>query len=163
MKIKIEKEWCLRMAEIEGDAEIGAGPLAVDPVFTGESVPAMSSDEDENEPRIAFGRFVRLMRRQRGLSLEKLAADADVDIAVLVEIENDPYRKPELRTTYQLANYFGVSRSGLMQVAGLTTRKDARLLDEAVRFAARSEPTAALTPEETEALEKFVSALSKQK
>ena len=161
MKIEIKKEWCLRMAEIEGDAEIGAGPLAVDPVFTGESVPAISSDEDE--PHIAFGRFVRLMRRKQGLSLEKLAAEADVDMAVLVEIENDPHHRPELRTTYQLANYFGVSRSGLMQVAGLTARKDERLSDEAVRFAARSEPTAALTPEESEALETFVAVLSKKK
>lgn len=161
MKIKIEKEWCLRMAEIEGDAEIGVGPLAIDPVFPGESVSVMSSDE--NESHIAFGRFVRLMRRQRGLSLEKLAADADVDMSVLVEIENDPHHRPELRTTYQLANYFGVSRSGLMQVAGLTARKDVRLSEEAVRFAARSEPTAVLTPEESEALEAFVAVLSKKR
>ncbi len=157
MKIEITKEWCRHMAELEGDAEIGAGPLAVDPVFTGESIPAISSDEDE--PYIAFGRFVRLMRRQRGLSLEQLATDADVDVAILVEIENDPHHKPELRTTYQLANYFGVSRSGLMQVAGLAARKDAKLSDEAIRFAARSEPTAALTAEEKDALEAFVAVL----
>ena len=161
MKIKIGKEWCRRMAKIDGGAEIGAGLLAIDPVFIGESVSAMSGDEDE--PHIAFGRFVHLMRRKRGLSLEKLAAEADVEMAVLVEIENDPHHRPELRTTYQLANYFGVSQSGLMQVAGLTARKDARLSDEAVRFAARSEPTAELTPEESEALEKFVAVLSEQK
>ena len=99
------------------------------------------------------------MRRQRGLSLEELATGADVDVAILVEIENDPHHKPELRTTYQLANYFGVSRSGLMQVAGLAARKDAKLSDEAIRFAARSEPTAALTSEEKEALEAFVAVL----
>lgn len=157
MKIEFSKEWCRYMAELEGDAEIGAGPLAVDPVFSGESIPAISSDEDE--PHIAFGRFVRLMRRQRGLSLEELATGADVDVAILVEIENDPHHKPELRTTYQLANYFGVSRSGLMQVAGLAARKDAKLSDEAIRFAARSEPTAALTSEEKEALEAFVAVL----
>lgn len=157
MKIEITKEWCRRMAELEGDAEIGAGPLALDPVFTGESIPAVLDDEDE--PHIAFGRFVRLMRRQRGLSLEELATGADVDVAILVEIENDPHHKPELRATYQLANYFGVSRSGLMQVAGLTARKDAKLSDEAIRFAARSEPTAALTSEEKEALEAFVAVL----
>lgn len=157
MKIEFSKEWCRRMAELEGDAEIGAGPLAFDPVFTGERIPAVSDDEDE--PHIAFGRFVRLMRRQRGLSLEELATGADVDVAILVEIENDPHHKPELRTTYQLANYFGVSRSGLMQVAGLAARKDAKLSDEAIRFAARSEPTAALTSEEKEALEAFVAVL----
>ena len=29
----ISKEWCLRMAQIEGDTEVGAGRLAVDPYW----------------------------------------------------------------------------------------------------------------------------------
>ena len=171
MKLDIKKEWCIRMAQVEGDAEIGAGRLAIDPVFDGEAIPAVAGDGEGsnawNEAHevghgLAFGRFVRLMRRQRGLTLEKLADDADVEMAVLVELENDPHHKPELRTAYQLANYFEVPRSGLMQVAGLTAPKDARLFDEAVRFAARSEPTAELTPEESAALEAFVAVLSEQ-
>lgn len=171
MKLDIDKEWCIRMAQLEGDSEIGAGRLAIDPVFDGEAVPAVAGDGEGtnawNEAHeighgLAFGRFVRLMRRQRGLTLEKLADDADIDMAVLVEIENGPHHKPELRTAYQLANYFKVPRSGLMQVAGLTAPKDVRLFDEAVRFAARSEPTAELTPEESAALEAFVAVLSEQ-
>ena len=43
------------MAELEGDAEIGAGPLAFDPVFIGESIPTVSGDEDESH--IASGCF----------------------------------------------------------------------------------------------------------
>ena len=42
MKIEISKEWCRRMAQHEGDAEIGAGRLAVDPVFDSDP----GSDED---------------------------------------------------------------------------------------------------------------------
>ena len=86
MKIDITKEWCLRMAQREADtdSEIGAGLLAFDPVFRGESVPAL---EPQEEPRIAFGRFVRLMRRDRGLTLEKLAEDAD--LAVLTKDNDD--------------------------------------------------------------------------
>ena len=159
--MEISKEWCMRMAQLEADAEIGAGLLAGDPVFDGEAAPAVASDGEGSN--IAFGRFVRLMRRQRRVSLEKLAEDADVDMADLVEIESDPHHKPELRTTYQLAIYFNLPRSGLMQVAGLTTAKDATLIDEAVRFAARSEPTAALSEEESAALEAFVAVLSKKK
>jgi transcriptional regulator with XRE-family HTH domain len=160
MKIEITKEWCLRMAEIEGNAEIGAGQYAFDPVFDGETA---SGEEKNDEPSIAFGRFVRLMRRDRGLTLEKLAEDTDVEIAELVEIEDDTRHKPELRTVYQLANYFKVPRANLMQVAGLTAPKDNRLVQEAVRFAARSEPVAELTPEERAALEAFVAVLSEQK
>ncbi len=161
MKIEISKDWCLRMAQQESDAEIGAGRLAIDPVFDGERVPADVGEEES--PNVAFGRFVNLMRRQRGMSLEQLADDADVDMADLVEIESDPHHRAELRTAYQLANYFKVSRSGLMQVAGLAARKDARLFDEGVRFAARSGPTTELTPEEGAALDAFVAVLSEQK
>ena len=161
MKIEISKDWCLRMAQYEGDAEIGAGRLAIDPVFDGERIPADVGEEES--PSVAFGRFVNLMRRQRGMSLEQLADDADVDMADLVEIERDPNHRPELRTAYQLANYFDVSQAGLMQVAGLAAAKDAKLFNEGVRFAARSEPTAALTPEEGAALEAFVAVLSGQK
>ena len=161
MKIEISKDWCLRMAQHEGEAEIGAGRLAIDPVFDGERVPADVGEEES--PSVAFGRFVNLMRRRRGMSLEQLANDADVDMGDLVDIERDPHHRPELRTTYQLADYFKVSQTGLMQVAGLATPKDARLLDEGVRFAARSESTTALTPEEGAALEAFVAVLSEQK
>jgi transcriptional regulator with XRE-family HTH domain len=160
MRIEITKEWSLRMAQIEGNAEIGAGQYALDPVFDGETVPGA---EKNNEPSIAFGRFVRLMRRDRGLTLEKLAEDTDLEIGELVEIEDDTRHKPELRTVYQLANYFKVPRANLMQVAGLTAPRDSRLVQEAVRFAARSEPVAELTPEERAALEAFVAVLSEQK
>ena len=61
MKLEIEKEWCIRMAQLEGDAEIGAGRLAVDPVFDGDVIPAAADDEAGSNA--AFGRFVRLMRR----------------------------------------------------------------------------------------------------
>ena len=46
MKLDIEKEWCIRMAQLEGDAEIGVGRLAVDPVFDGEAVPAVAGDRE---------------------------------------------------------------------------------------------------------------------
>lgn len=160
MKIEITKEWCLRMAQREADAEIGAGLFALDPVFDGET---SSVTEAGEESSIAFGRFVHLMRRRRGLTLEKLAEDTDVEIAELVEIEDDTRHKPKLRTVYQLANYFQVPQTKLQQVAGLTVPRDSRLLEEAVRFAARSESVTALTPEESAALEAFVAVLSEQK
>ena len=161
MKIEISEEWCMNMAQLEGDAEIGAGPLAIDPAFDNEI--ALAGACDKEGPNIGFGRFVSLMRRRRGLSIEKFADDADVDMTDLFEIENDPHHKPELRTVHQLASYFDVPRSGLFQVAGLTEPKDARLFDEAVRFAARSESMTALTPEEGAALESFIAVLSEQK
>ena len=161
MKLRISKEWCMRMAQLEGDAEIGAGRLAIDPMFDADTAPVV--DRDDEKPNIAFGRLINLMRRRQRVSREQLAKDADVTVTELVEIENDTRYKPELRTTYQLANYFNMPPAGFMQVAGLTARKNAHLSDEPVRFAARAESTAELTPDENAALEAFVAVLGKQK
>jgi HTH-type transcriptional regulator, competence development regulator len=157
MRIEVTKDWCVRMAELEADEEIGVGLVAVDPVFDGESL------AQSEEPAVAFGRFVSLMRRNRGLSVEKLADEADVDVVELLSIEEVAQYKPEVRTVYQLANFFELPRATLLQVAGLTLPKDSRIIEESVRFAARSEPVEALTNEERSALETFVSVLSEDK
>jgi len=159
MRFEFSKDWCLRMAQIGGDDEIGAGLVAADPTFDGEAVPAVPAEE----PSVAFGRFVRLMRRSRGLTIEKMAETVDVEITELVAIEDDTRHKPDVRTVYQLANFFDVSRPNLMQIAGLVVAHDNRLVNEAARFAARSDPVAALTPEERAALEAFVAVLSERK
>lgn len=160
MRIDITKDWCIRMAQLEADAEIGAGLVAIDPVFDGEPLAAPTPVDETN---VAFGRFVRLMRRERRLSLEKLAEAADVEVVELIAIEDDTHHKPEIRTVYQLAQFFRVPRANLLQVAGLTAPKDQSLVTEAVRFAARSDPMAELTREERAALEAFVAVLSEQK
>jgi len=157
MRIEVTKDWCVRMAELEADEEIGVGLVAVDPVFDGESL------AQSEEPAVAFGRFVSLMRRNRGLSVEKLADEADVDVVELLSIEEVAQYKPEVRTVYQLANFFALPRATMLQVAGLTLPKDSRIIEESVRFAARSEPVEALTKEERSALETFVSVLSEDK
>jgi transcriptional regulator with XRE-family HTH domain len=159
MNIKITKDWCMRMAELETGEEISAGPLAIDPVFEGEVIPGESPEETV----VAFSRFVQFARRSRGLTVEKLAETADVEVAELVSIEENSQYRPDLRTVYQLANFFGVQRANLMQVAGLTAPRDQHIFSEAVRFAARSEPVSALTPEERSAFEAFVSVLSERK
>lgn len=160
MKIELTKEWCIRMAMLEGNSPIGAGSFIQNVSTESEHSPDVVHTED---PSIAFGRFVRLMRRHRRLTVEELAKESDIDISDLVEIEDDTRHKPEPRTVYQLANYFNVSKPRLMQIAGLVTTKDSRLVDEAIRFAARSDPTAKLSPEEQAALEAFVKFLSDKK
>lgn len=160
MKIEYTKDWCVRMAAIEGDAAIGVGPYAVDPTFEQESQAVPNVADTAN---VVFGRFVRLMRRRKGLTVEKLAEDADVEVTELVDIEDDARHKPEPRTVYQLAQFFKVPESNLLQIAGLTSPRDTKLFDEAIRFAARSDPVVELTPDERLALEAFVAVLNEQK
>jgi hypothetical protein len=81
---------------------------------------------------------------------------------VLVSIEEHLDHRPEPRTVYQLARTFNVPQQRLMQLAGLVVTRDAGLCLEAVRFAARSEPTQKLSPDERDALNAFITVLSRQ-
>jgi transcriptional regulator with XRE-family HTH domain len=160
MKLERSKQWWLAKAEREGDAAIGAGLLALDPDVEG--FPASKDVAVTDESRIAFGRFVNLMRRRLGVSVERLAEVAALDASEILVIEDDVHHVPEPRTVYKLAQTFKVPQKKLMQIAGLTASSDPGLRQEAVRFAARSESLQKLTPEEAAALEAFVAVLSGQ-
>ena len=49
MKIEISEEWCRRMAQHEGDTEIGAGRLAVDAVFDDDQIAQWDADDKLEE------------------------------------------------------------------------------------------------------------------
>lgn len=159
MRLDRNKDWWVKRAIAEGDAPIGAGLLARDPSGDANSheKPAVLDDS-----RIAFGRFVNMMRRQRGLTIEELADVARVDVSDLLLIEDGASHLPGPRTVYQLARTFEVPQARLMQLAGLTAANDAGLAEEAVRFAARSEAVHKLSPEESVALSAFIAVLSQQ-
>jgi len=155
MKVHVTQEWCLVMARREGDLEVGAGPRA--PYIESEEIGPATA-----EARIAFGRFVHLIRRQRRMSIEQLAKDASLDLAELVRIEDDLHHVPEPRSVYQLARIFNIPQQRLMQLAGLAVPKSERFRAEAIKFAARSESTEALSSEERQALEQFIRVLSER-
>jgi transcriptional regulator with XRE-family HTH domain len=156
MRLERSKGWWLSKARREGDAAVGAGMLAFDPA------PDERGGSGADETRIAFGRFVNLMRRRRGFSIERLAQEAALDVSELLIIEESTNNVPDPRTIYQLAQVFDLPQRSLMALAGLTVANDQGLREEAVRFAARSESVQKLTPEESSALEAFVAVLSQQ-
>lgn len=161
MKIEFTKDWCLRMAQLENesgiDFEIGAGVVLY--AANEKMEPRTQHPQDAN---IAFGRLIQLMRRKQRLTLEKLALNANIEVSEIVEIEADSHYTPEPRAVYQLANYFQVPVGKLMQLSGVTAANDAKLFEEAVRFAARSDSVDELTEQERSALAAFVSVLSEK-
>lgn len=159
MKTEMTKDWCIAMARLEAGAEIGAGVIAIDPVFNAD----FQEEEAVEESRLALGRFVSLMRRRSRLSIEALAEKAEVEVGEILSIEKDAHYVPEMRTIYRLALAFGVSQKKLMGLSGLTRPKDVTYLDEAVRYAARSESIADLTAEEQAALDGLIAVLSEKK
>ena len=160
MIIERTKEWWLARAVREGDAAVSAGLLAIDPVAG--DPPAAGDGLQHEENRSAFGKFVNLMRRRQGLSIERLADKAELDASEVLIIEDDIHFVPEPRTVYKLAQVFDVPQRKLMELAGLAAANDDELRREAVRFAARSESMERLTDAESAALEAFIAALSKQ-
>ena len=160
MRFERSKDWWMARARREGDVAMGAGLLAFDPAP--EERPASGQTPIVEETRIAFGKFVNLMRRRRGFSMEQLAEVAELDASELLVIEDDVHHVPEPRTVFKLAQTFHVSQRRLLQLAGLAAANDSSFRQEAVRFAARSESVQKLTPEENSALEAFVAVLSEQ-
>jgi transcriptional regulator with XRE-family HTH domain len=144
------REWMRAMADAEEEARfVSVGGLAVDTGAVRLAAP---------EPRWAFTRFLDLARRQRGLTLEKLAEKADIGLMELVSVMEEG-AQPSPRTVYKLAGVLGVSTRKLMELSGLAAIRDSEFAEAAVRFAARSEPTAALSRDERAALEEFVKVL----
>ena len=64
MKLEYPKEWLLQSADIEGEAEIGAGIPPWNPETP-------TAGETHSASRIAFGRFVELWRRDKGWNSER--------------------------------------------------------------------------------------------
>jgi len=154
MKFEISRDWCVSKAKSETDAEIGAGFLGVDPIISPEEDLAVI-----DESRIAFGRFINLNRRKLRFSIEKLAEEADLEVGELLSIEHDVNHEPEPRTIYQLARVFDVDHKKLMALSGLAKSRDSAFIQDAVRYAARSESLADLNDDEQAALEALVSVL----
>jgi HTH-type transcriptional regulator, competence development regulator len=78
---------------------------------------------------------------------------------LLVALERNEEVQPSSRTVYQTAQALKLPANKLMELAGLTDARDEGLGRAALRFAARSEPTARLSKEEREAFEEFVRVL----
>lgn len=152
MKLEMSKAWFLDKVALEQDLDVGAGSLA--------TMPINEDTQTADEGRLAFGTLVHLMRRQRAMSMEQLADDADVELSEILNIEHDFHHRPEPRTVYQIAQVFSLPARRLMQLSGNTQAKDPELGREAVRFAARSDSLEHLTAQEQSVLEDFVAYLS---
>jgi len=156
MTFEINKEWCRKAGARENGLNIGAGIIAADPMFTHEA----GVDDSPNASRLALGRFINLMRRNQGLSIEDLAHKADIEIGDLYSLENNAIHLPDARTLYQLSEAFGVSQEKLMGLSGLTHSNDDHYVEEAVRYAAKSASVEVLSDDEHSILNGFISVLS---
>lgn len=160
MKFNADRKWLERRAEQEDRHLISVGGLisSLDPNCEAEMTVAPKIESTKT----AFVRLLQLARRERRLTLERLAEKADVDLAELLKIETDEAFTPSLRTVHQLATFLNLPAKKLMVLAGLLQVKDPNLQQASVRFAARSEPIGNVSPEEHAALEEYVKFLNER-
>ena len=143
-------EWLHHAAEIEDTCRsVSVGGMASDLVL----IAATAGDAHR-----VFGRLIEFARRMQGLSVEKLAEQADIDLAEIVDIETAETIVPQARTVFQLAEVLKLPQGRLLEVAGLATPRP-EINNAALKFAARSEPTSQLSTAEREAFEEFVKVL----
>ncbi len=158
MKFVIPKDRTLSDSHDDDGFDVAAGAVALDPQFVA-SRDALAADVAEH---FAFRSLVRLLRRDRGLSLAQLAEQARVDLAELVGIENDVRFQPRPRTIHQLAGFFRIPEKRLLELSNVTVTHSRELRDAAVRFAAKATNVLQLTPDERAALNEFVKFLGSQ-
>lgn len=161
MKFDIPQEWSMRMARAEADAGVDAQFSAGSPAALRRWLSKHGSQGNaEHQAPEAFGKVVQMMRRERKLTVESLAKRASIDLGELKQIETGDFGPPPV-VVHKLADVFAVPAKNLMEVAGLVKRRNTRLTDAAVRFAACADPSAKLTEAERAAWEDFVRELVK--
>jgi transcriptional regulator with XRE-family HTH domain len=159
MKLNLSKEWYKRAGTSEEGLSVTAGVRTLDPLLVETSQYRRTMARKECLPH-PFARLINLQRRARQLSMEALAEQADIDLVELYNIEHEAEFHPEPGTVFQLAETLELPEDKLLELSGLTMTTDNRFREEAIRFAARSEPVERLSPEEHEALSEFVKYLS---
>jgi len=161
MKLNLNRKWFEDRISTEDNCEVGAGGETEESGAKHE-LRVVQHPEDEFVETYAFGTLVTMLRRDRSLSVEELAAEARISAADLLNIEVDPKYVPSPRAVHQLAQYFEIPQRSLLKLANVTIVHNDRLRDAAVRFAASSSQVMKLTREERVALTEFVDFLSSQ-
>jgi len=159
MKLNLSKEWYQEAGANEKYLSVTAGVFSLEAPLAAASQYKQTPEQKESAP-LPFAKFINLQRRARQLTMEALAEEADIDLLELYSIEHEPEFHPEPRTVFQLAETLKLPQDKLFQLSGLTVATNSRFREEAIRFAARSEPLDSLSPVEYEALCEFVKYLS---
>ncbi|MFN3509671.1 MAG: XRE family transcriptional regulator [Allorhizobium sp.] len=157
MTYGISAEWSKKMLALDEHVTPGAGALAARPHVDRDAVSLRAE-----ETRLVFGHFINVARRQRRMTIEKLADDADIEVGELLSIEQDPHYEPDLRTVWGLSNALNLPQPKLMELAGLAVPKEGHWLEEVTRYAARSAPIKDVTPDEQAFHDAVVAALTKK-
>lgn len=161
MKLKMTKEWLLKNIDKEDNAIVSAGSFCIGKLDALEEFSKERKEVDKPVP--AFGRLISLSRRSKGLTMEKLAELARVDLDEVLNIEETAEYIAEPRTVCQLAQVLQLPEDRVLELSGNTVARDEQLHEDAVRFAASAQSLEKLSTVEKQALDHFVKRLAMKK
>ena len=150
MKMKFSKEWLLKDLDKEGVDIVTAGKL--------KNLQSEASNVADKKKTVvsAFAKLISLKRRDKSLTLEKLATQARIDVEELLSIEQVPGYVPEPRTVCNLATILRLPQEEMLQLSGNKILRNEKLVAHAERFAANAPSMEKLNSAEKRALEDFV-------
>lgn len=106
--------------------------------------------------------LLRNLRRSRGLSIEELARELDMDSEEIVAMERNYAYRPSPLTIHRISTFYDIPERNVAAMAG-AFRVSEQFGEYAVRYAAKSDSISKLTKEEKKALDEFVGFLKEQK
>ncbi|MGH9891939.1 MAG: helix-turn-helix domain-containing protein [bacterium] len=121
-----------------------------------------AEDKEVERLRDVFREVVRNLRRERGLTIDQLAEELEMDRDEVIAMERNPGYRPPPATLYRLSQFYDIPLRRLGALAGAVREVPQEVREEASRFAAQSESFAKLSREERELLDRFVSFLKKE-
>jgi hypothetical protein len=154
MKPTTDREWLAKQAALEDNCFVSVGGLVT-------AVEELGRSRGARLTRHAFARLVELTRREHKLTWEQFSNKLDVDLVELIGIADEHYM-PTPRSVAKIAQFMHVPAEKLMVLSGIALARNVQFEEEALRFAARSQPVEELSHEEQEALEEYVKFLCEQ-
>jgi transcriptional regulator with XRE-family HTH domain len=146
-----KEDWFTRMAELEANADVSVGGLAVR---------LRALERDERRPELmALGKLIELRRREKGLSVQELTSRAHVTEVALADLERGLWMPSTRGVVCLVAKVLDLPTDKLLTIAGLNGAADPDLQLAALKFAAQAEPPPQLTPSEQAALGEFLQVL----
>jgi DNA-binding XRE family transcriptional regulator len=117
----------LRLQEMKTDAlfsELRGAPTSVLHETKRARLPHLERSADPEMTKMLLAANLRRLRKQRGISVEQLAADAGLHSTEVTRLERG-LREPRLRTVMEVAKALGVPVQDLIASADVQERKDA--------------------------------------
>ncbi len=118
-----------------------------------------AKDPETGALRQAFHLCMQMLRRSRGLTIDGLAKEADIDREELIGIERNVAYRPTPLTLHKLSRFYRIPQRRLAVLAGAVQDVPQDVKQQALRFAAQAESFAKLSKEEKGLLDQFVGFL----